>query len=374
MPHQTPLPTPEPSAARGHADALWVVALYALFVSLWILLSDHLLALWVSDPQTAEVVAILKGWVFVGVTSVLLYFLIWQRISVNPNARSDAALVRVQWPARPRRWLIYLLAIAVTLATLFVRTRIAVSFGERPLLILLMFPILLSATVGGLGPGLTATLCAALGIDYVAIPPVGSLRIAATLLDPEHRRPLPWPAPPTDFGAQEALLLGREGEVPVRMRCSAINPAPDGEPGRVLVLHDIREERAAVLMRERADLKRLIQTLPDLVWLNADAGNGRLRGDAGVAPAGAWSAGDRAHGPCAGRGAHPRSGGRHGRLPDQAPLIRSSWSRRSAGTWHQARQPPGDSARGAWPSRVGAVTEHLLAELAERSRPPSGPA
>jgi PAS domain S-box-containing protein len=358
MTKPTPPLSPEPIAAGAPARALWVVALYALFASLWILLSDHLVALWIADPETAAVVATLKGWIFVGVTSVLLYVLVRRGMSQSsPVAVTAEGATSASWPTahRRRRWLLYLLAITTTLATLFLRTQIAVAFGERPLLILMMFPILLSATVGGLGPGLTATLLAAVGIDYTAIPPVGSLRIAAThdllqlgflilngvlvsvlseqmhrsrqrveanlrlqsvtlagiadgviatdahgrigffnpaaarltgwddaqalgrplaevvpLLDPDRREPVPWPLPPhEDSGRQEALLLGREGEIPVRVRCSPIASALDGALGQVLVLHDIREEQAVArteeLRQARAEAERLARAKGDFL-------------------------------------------------------------------------------------------------------------
>ena len=41
-----------------------------------------------------------------------------------------------------------------------------------------MLPIILCSLTGGLGPGLVATAVSAIGINYMALPPVGSLRIA----------------------------------------------------------------------------------------------------------------------------------------------------------------------------------------------------
>lgn len=83
--------------------------------------------------------------------------------------------------SRPRhRAALYAFAIIVSLVALGVRQALAPQFDDHPLLILLMFPIIVSALLGGLGPGLVATLVCALGIDYVSIPPTGSLRIAAT--------------------------------------------------------------------------------------------------------------------------------------------------------------------------------------------------
>lgn len=75
------------------------------------------------------------------------------------------------------RWQIYALAIGVSLAFLAFRSAMAVNFGDRPLLIIFMLPVILSALLGGLGPGLAATATAAIGIDYLAIPPQGSLMI-----------------------------------------------------------------------------------------------------------------------------------------------------------------------------------------------------
>jgi K+-sensing histidine kinase KdpD len=66
----------------------------------------------------------------------------------------------------------------VSLAFLVLRAELSVSFGQRPLLIIFMFPIILSALLGGFGPGVVATLVAAIGIDYLAILPEGTLSIA----------------------------------------------------------------------------------------------------------------------------------------------------------------------------------------------------
>jgi hypothetical protein len=63
-------------------------------------------------------------------------------------------------------------------ATLFVRSALGVAFGDRPLLILFIFPVILSAYVGGLGPGILSTILAAAIVDYFLIPPTGSLLIA----------------------------------------------------------------------------------------------------------------------------------------------------------------------------------------------------
>lgn len=75
-------------------------------------------------------------------------------------------------------WAVYLFAFMVSASFLVLRSEMEVGFGHRPLLILFMFPIILSALLGGLGPGIVSTVVSSIGIDYLAIPPEGSLLIA----------------------------------------------------------------------------------------------------------------------------------------------------------------------------------------------------
>jgi len=83
-----------------------------------------------------------------------------------------------RWASAPR-WAHYTVAVVASLGMLAIRMGLAEGFSHRPLLILFMIPIVFSSLTGGLGPGLVATAVSALGIDYMAIPPVGSLGIAA---------------------------------------------------------------------------------------------------------------------------------------------------------------------------------------------------
>jgi len=73
------------------------------------------------------------------------------------------------------------LALMVTGAVVALRVGLASWFGDRPVLILFVLPIFLSAYVGGLGPGLVATAVAALGTSYLLIPPLGSFAIASSV-------------------------------------------------------------------------------------------------------------------------------------------------------------------------------------------------
>ena len=77
-----------------------------------------------------------------------------------------------------RAWPGYAFAVATSLATLGIRLGLAGLFGDRPLMILFILPVILSAAVGGLGPGLAATVLCALAVNVAFVPPVGSLGIA----------------------------------------------------------------------------------------------------------------------------------------------------------------------------------------------------
>jgi PAS domain S-box-containing protein len=61
------------------ANALRIVLIYATFAALWILLSDRLVGAFLSDPFHIMVASMLKGWLFVAITSLLLYGLIRRR-------------------------------------------------------------------------------------------------------------------------------------------------------------------------------------------------------------------------------------------------------------------------------------------------------
>ncbi len=82
-------------------------------------------------------------------------------------------------PGRFEPWLVYIFAVLATLAILFVRLEMKVEFGERLLLILFQLPIIFSAYLGGLGPGLASTVVAAVSVDYFLIPPVHNFYIAS---------------------------------------------------------------------------------------------------------------------------------------------------------------------------------------------------
>jgi len=75
-------------------------------------------------------------------------------------------------PTLISRLVIYTLAVVATLAALYTRVAMTPWFGDRPVLILFLIPVILSAYTGGLGPGLVATAIAAVGTAFFIMPPV----------------------------------------------------------------------------------------------------------------------------------------------------------------------------------------------------------
>jgi len=72
-----------PGAQNGTqvgSHALKIVVVYAVFACLWILLSDNAVAWLFTDPARMTLISTIKGWLFVAVTSLLLYGLIQRMI------------------------------------------------------------------------------------------------------------------------------------------------------------------------------------------------------------------------------------------------------------------------------------------------------
>lgn len=69
---QSPLNT-HPARPQPSTGALRVALVYAVFAGLWIVLSDRAMGLLFSDPETLVQTSMAKGWLFVAVTTLLLY-------------------------------------------------------------------------------------------------------------------------------------------------------------------------------------------------------------------------------------------------------------------------------------------------------------
>ena len=61
--------------------ALKISLIYAGFSALWILLSDQFLYLFVKDPQIMTEIQMVKGWVFILVTSLIIFYLLQREIA-----------------------------------------------------------------------------------------------------------------------------------------------------------------------------------------------------------------------------------------------------------------------------------------------------
>jgi PAS domain S-box-containing protein len=84
------------------------------------------------------------------------------RTGMTPMNSGDANARKL--PERRYEWQslsVWTLAVVLPLITLLLRQQMAASFGQRPLLIMFMFPILIGALLGGFWPGLVATLTSA---------------------------------------------------------------------------------------------------------------------------------------------------------------------------------------------------------------------
>ncbi len=80
MPFRPPAPEGKAEGpARENALApIPVVLSYAVFAAVWILASDYAVPRLFPDPRDFVVVSVAKGWLFVAITSALLYVLMWR--------------------------------------------------------------------------------------------------------------------------------------------------------------------------------------------------------------------------------------------------------------------------------------------------------
>jgi len=78
---------------KGELTPFRIMLIYAIFGSIWILLSDTLVAEMTTDASVMTIISIAKGWVYVLVTSLLLYWLI-RRFSISRDKAMEAEIAR----------------------------------------------------------------------------------------------------------------------------------------------------------------------------------------------------------------------------------------------------------------------------------------
>ncbi|MBA4003347.1 MAG: GGDEF domain-containing protein, partial [Delftia sp.] len=135
---------------------------YGLLAFAWIILSDKLLFALAGSADIGWL-SVGKGLFFVLATDFLLFFALCSVPAAQDSGAS--AIAQEMGPRRFPVWASYLFSLAMSLAVLAASSTLASHFGERSLLLLFMLPVLVSALIGGLGPGLLATAFAAYSLD-----------------------------------------------------------------------------------------------------------------------------------------------------------------------------------------------------------------
>ncbi len=90
--------------------------------------------------------------------------------NVTPGAAITATDKRNEWVA-------YFVALILPPLTLLLRQHLAIDFGQRNMFVMFVFPITLSALLGGLLPGLIATGITAFCVNYALLAPIYDLSI-----------------------------------------------------------------------------------------------------------------------------------------------------------------------------------------------------
>jgi len=78
-----------------------------------------------------------------------------------------------------RSWFGYVLAVALCAGTLLARFAMGFEAGDPPMLVLFVMSAILTAYLGGLGPGLLCTVLAGALTNFFLLPPLGSLAIVS---------------------------------------------------------------------------------------------------------------------------------------------------------------------------------------------------
>jgi diguanylate cyclase (GGDEF)-like protein/PAS domain S-box-containing protein len=158
---------------------LLVTVSYLLLALLWMFLSDQLLSIF-TDINSILWLSTAKGIFFAIASALGVFFALRAMPTFNhvSHERLQDLVFSGAFLERRSAWLTYTFAIVITLLTLFIRMNMGLNVEHRPLMILFMLPIILSALLGGFGPGLLATVLVALGIDYLLIQPLHTLKIS----------------------------------------------------------------------------------------------------------------------------------------------------------------------------------------------------
>jgi len=138
-------------------------------------------------------------------------------------------------------WQRYALAALVTVASVALYWALAPDDADAPAVIVFVIPIILSAYIGGLGPGLLSTVLALLGTYW-------------------------WLRAATDSAHAETNVVRWLTLLPVGVLISVLNEALHRARRRAEAARDARLESEERFRRERALLRALIDSIPDLIF------------------------------------------------------------------------------------------------------------
>jgi PAS domain S-box-containing protein len=159
---------------------LIVSSCYTVFALAWIFLSDRLLLI-PADIESMLWLSTAKGIAFVLITALLLIFAL--RAVPPTGAAYKETLLGILAGGISRQQkpsvLTYVIAIMITLTTLLVREHLAMLLENRSLLSLVMLPIIISAFLGGLWPGILSTAIALLALLFSLISPLQAFNFAS---------------------------------------------------------------------------------------------------------------------------------------------------------------------------------------------------
>ena len=88
-------PVPEKSRVSGTHEALKIVAIYAALALLWELLSERAIAFLFNDPVQKMLATSVNGWLFILVTSLLLYLLLRRLHQRRERTRAAGDVLRL---------------------------------------------------------------------------------------------------------------------------------------------------------------------------------------------------------------------------------------------------------------------------------------
>ncbi|MCQ8127887.1 PAS domain S-box protein [Methylomonas rivi] len=150
---------------------------YVCLALAWIFLSDQWLAA-IMDLTDVVWLSSAKGVFFVLVSGLGFYFVLQGVPAASGEKTGYFSLSHILAGQRLPGWLAYALALVLIVTVQIIYVRIMDVFDHAPLLVLFMLPVILSALLGGLGPGLTATFAAA-GVTAYNMQPAGYFAIGS---------------------------------------------------------------------------------------------------------------------------------------------------------------------------------------------------